>query len=234
MLSIIIPTLNEEKYLPQLLKSIKRQNFRDYEIIVADAGSEDKTVEIAKNYGCKISKGGLPGKGRNEGAKIAKGDLLLFLDADVILPSQFLEKFLNEFKRKNLDIASCFILPKGGKRIDKIFFSFYNQLGRLTQKFLPHAAIVILVKKSIHHKIGGFDTRIKLAEDHYYARTAKRQVGANFGFLKIGPVFTSPRRVERDGRFKTYSKYFLCELYMSFLGPVKSDIFKYKFNHYNK
>ena len=78
--SLIIPCLNEEKYLPLLLDSIKKQNFKDYEIIIADAGSKDKTLEIAKKYDCRIIPGGLPAKGRNEGAKIAKGELLFFCD----------------------------------------------------------------------------------------------------------------------------------------------------------
>ncbi len=74
MISIIIPTLNEEKYLPKLLRSIKEQDFKEeLEIIVADANSEDKTREIAKKFSCKIVEGGLPAKARNEGAKIAKG-----------------------------------------------------------------------------------------------------------------------------------------------------------------
>ena len=99
MLSIIIPALNEEKYLPILLSQIKKQNFSGgkYEIIVADAGSKDKTVEIAKSYGCKVVPGGLPPKARNEGAKKARGELFLFLDADVVLPENSLEKFLKEF-----------------------------------------------------------------------------------------------------------------------------------------
>ena len=78
MLSIIIPTLNEENFLSWLLESIKRQDFPEREIIVADAGSEDKTVAIAKNYKATVVPGGLPAKGRNEGAKIAKGELFLF------------------------------------------------------------------------------------------------------------------------------------------------------------
>ena len=68
--SIIIPTYNEEEYLPVLLDSIKEQDFDDYEIIVADANSTDKTVEIAKDYGCIVVEGGLPAVGRNNGAKI--------------------------------------------------------------------------------------------------------------------------------------------------------------------
>ena len=74
-ISIIIPTYNEEDYLPALLKSIQRQNFKDLEVIVADAHSTDKTLEIAKKYNCKIVPGGLPAVGRNNGAKIAQGEL---------------------------------------------------------------------------------------------------------------------------------------------------------------
>ena len=92
MLSIIIPTKNEEKYLPNLLRSIKKQTFKDYEIIVADNNSKDKTKKIAKRYGCKIVKGGLPGKARNQGAKFAEGDILLFLDSDPELKTKIFLK----------------------------------------------------------------------------------------------------------------------------------------------
>ena len=85
ILSIIIPTYNEEEYLPVLLDSIKKQNFEDYEVIIADANSTDKTREIASEYGCIITEGGMPAVGRNNGAKIAKGEYLLFLDSDLKL-----------------------------------------------------------------------------------------------------------------------------------------------------
>lgn len=92
MLSIIIPTLNEEENLPKLLQSIKKQKLnQELEIIVSDAGSQDKTREIAKSFGCIIVEGGLLSKGRNNGAKEAKGDLLLFADADTVLPLNFLK-----------------------------------------------------------------------------------------------------------------------------------------------
>ena len=231
MLSIIIPTLNEEKFLPRLLNSIKEQSFSDYEIIVADAESKDKTIEIAKSFGCKIVKGGLPAKGRNEGVKRAKGDLFLFLDADIIfLSPKFLENLLKEFERRNLDIASFSIFPEN--KIDKALYGVYNFWVKLTQKFLPHATEAILARKEIHQKIGGFDEEIKIGEDHVYAReTAKF---GKFGFIKTNTVLTSSRRFERDGRFKTYLKYLLAGTYMIFFGPVKSDIFKYRFGHHNE
>src|SRR5437870_493328 len=86
-ISIIIPSLNEEQSLPLLLQSIKKQTIQPKEIIVADAFSTDKTRSIAKKFNCTVINGGLPGKGRNAGAKVATQDILLFLDADVILPS---------------------------------------------------------------------------------------------------------------------------------------------------
>jgi glycosyltransferase involved in cell wall biosynthesis len=163
MISIIIPTLNEEDYLGKLLKSIKDQPDFDYEIIVADAGSIDKTLDIAKEFGCKIIPGGLPAKGRNEGAKIAQGNVLFFVDADVVLPDKFFEKSLAEFKKRNLDMASYCITPP-----QKLFSSLalnlsYNYMIICLTDSSP-CATGILMKKDLFIKTGGFDRKIKLSE----------------------------------------------------------------------
>jgi glycosyltransferase involved in cell wall biosynthesis len=118
-LSIIIPTYNEEKYLPKLLYSIKEQDFKDYEIIVADAGSKDATRDIASSNGCKVISGGLPAIGRNNGAESAEGDYLLFLDSDVVLSSGYLRSAIEEFEEKDLGIAITQILPLSDKNVDK-------------------------------------------------------------------------------------------------------------------
>jgi len=229
MLSIIIPTLNEEDYLPLLLTEIKKQDFEDYEIIVADANSLDDTVEIAESFGCKIAEGGLPPKGRNEGAKIASGDLFLFIDADaLVLPEGFLNKLIKEFKNRNLDVASFPIYPQGNI-IDRIFYGLYNLLARLSQNFLPHATNVVLVKKEIHQAVNGFDERVRFAEDHDYVRRARKY--GKFGFIDIKPVLVSARRLKKDGRFITYLRYILAGLWMLVFGSIKSDIFKYRFDY---
>lgn len=234
MLSIIIPALNEEKYLPLLLESIKKQMFFDCEIIISDAGSQDKTLEIAQKHDCKIIKGGLPAKGRNEGAKIAKGDLLFFCDADVILPDNFFKKSLKEFKERQLDLASFCLVPVPENRVTSFFLNiFYNQPIVLLESALPHAATGIFVKKDIFKKIGGFDEDVKLAEDHYLARRAQKVFNASCGIIKSTEIFVSDRRFRTDGWAKIGIKYLLCELHLIFFGPVKSDIFNYKFNHYN-
>ena len=233
MLSIIIPALNEEKYLPLLLKAIKKQNFDgDLEIIIADAGSVDRTLEVARVFGCRIAPGGLPAKGRNEGAKITKGDAFLFMDADnIYLPENFLKQLLEEFEKRKLDVASFPIYPQGNG-FDKFAYRGYNFWVNLVQKFSAYATNSVLVKKEIFQKIGGFDEEIKIAEDHYFAKRASR-IG-KFGFIKTQPVLTSTRRFERDGRLKTYLKYLLAGIYMLIFGPIKSDIFKYRFNDLKK
>lgn len=235
MLSIIIPALNEEKYLPLLLESIKKQNFFDYELILADAGSEDKTLQIAQKYGCKIVPGGLPAKGRNEGAKTSSGNILFFIDADTILPDNFFNNALEEFEKKELDIASFCLIPMPKRRISSLLLNvFYNKPITLIGNILPHAAMGILIKRDIFEKISGFDEDIKLAEDHDLARRAKKIAKAKFGIIKTTNLFISDRRFKTDGWVKTFLKFLLCELHMIFIGPVKSDVFNYKFNHYNK
>jgi len=226
-LSIIIPTFEEEKYLPLLLGSIKKQNFNcSYEIIVADAGSIDKTVAIAKSCGCRVVKGGLPARGRNEGAKVAKNELILFLDADTILPENSLENFILEFQKRNLDIAGFSLKPWGENKFLKFLYNFfYNWPILILEKILPHNAGATLVKKELHQKIGGFDEKIKFAEDQSYVRKAAKF--GRFGLLRSAKIFYSQRRFEKEGWFKTYFKYLLAELYLIFFGQIKSNIFKY-------
>jgi len=228
MLSIIIPTLNEEEYLPILLRSIKKQEYKDYEIIVADAGSTDKTLEIAKKYGCKITGGGHPGKGRNMGAERAKGELLLFLDADAELPNKFLTRFLKECERRQLDIAGCVLKVRSRKKIYRLMEKLYSLYFTSTQKFYPHATNCIFIKTSLHKAIGGFDEDILLGEDFMYVRAAAKK--GKFGFLSDIYFYASPRRAESD-MTKLLIQYLLAEGYMTFIGPIKSDIFKYRFGH---
>ena len=232
MLSIIIPTFNEENFLPSLLKSIKRQSFLDQEIIIADAGSKDKTIEIAKKYGCQIVKGGLPAKGRNEGAKIAKGDLLLFLDADVILPEGFFDSVLTEFKERDLDVASFFLEPQSDKRGEKLLFNlFYNWPIIIFEKILSHGSQAILVKKEIFEKVKGFDEDIKFGEDHNFVRRVRKT--GKFGLIRSSKILSSLRRFEKDGWFLTYFRYIIAEIYMVFVGDIKRTLFKYEFGHHS-
>jgi len=234
MISIVIPTLNEEKFLPSLLESIKKQTFSDYEIIVADAGSQDKTIEIASQYGCKITKGGLPAKGRNSGAKISKNELILFLDADTIIPEDFLYNALKEFKERKLKIASFCLKPYVDSKLLSLLYNiFYNFPIVFMEKFLPHAAVGIMIEKNLFNQLNGFDETIIIAEDHDLAIRAKKIDKKSYGILKSTKIRVSDRRFRKDGWIKTFLKYLFCELHLVFKGPIRGNFIKYKFNHYN-
>ena len=229
MLSIIIPTLNEEKYLPKLLENIKKQILKDYEVIVADANSKDDTRKIARKYGCKITMGGnLPGIARNNGAKKAKGDLLFFIDADCNIENDFFGKALREIKKRNLDVAGCHVWPLSKRVFDNVEFGIYNSWIYITQLFYPNASgHGIFCKKEIHKKINGFDEKIKLSEDMDYVKRASKY--GRFGILKSVRVFTSVRRFEREGRLNLGLKLLLSAVYRMIFGEIKSDTFKYWF-----
>ncbi|HOX29994.1 MAG TPA: glycosyltransferase [Candidatus Paceibacterota bacterium] len=225
MLSIIIPTLNEEKFLPLLLEQIKKQDFSDYEVIVADAGSSDRTVQIAREYKHRVIKGGSVAYGRNQGAKTARGELLLFIDADnIYLPDDFLSELVGQFTEKNCDIAS-FPLYIDGNRMDKVAYKVYNWWAKKLQNIKAYATNSMIVKKKVFDQVGGFDESITIAEDHDFARRASK-IG-KFRYIEIDPIFVSARRMEKEGRIRIYSKYILAEIYMEAFGPIKKDIFRY-------
>ena len=87
LLSVVIPALNEERHLGQLLSDIQRQSLRPEEVIVVDAGSTDATVRIAEQSQTVVLYGKPPvAHGRNLGGYGATGELIFFLDADTRLP----------------------------------------------------------------------------------------------------------------------------------------------------
>jgi len=189
-LSVIIPTLNEIAYLPQLLDALAKQTRLPDEIIVADAGSKDGTAELAQSRGVRFVHGGMPAVGRNAGARAAKGDLLLFLDADVLPPPEFIERVLEEFERKKYDVATCFIASINGNPLDGMICVGTNLYFQIIQPVSPHApGFCILSKRTAHEKMGGFDESLTLSEDIDYARRAKKMESSEF---YPAPAFQSP------------------------------------------
>src|SRR3990167_7313872 len=108
MVSVIIPTYNEEKFIGVLLECLKNQTWKNFEIIVSDARSKDKTREIARKYEAKVVDGGPIAVGRNNGAKAAKGDILVFLDSDLSFDINFIGNCYQSFASQKLDMACAY------------------------------------------------------------------------------------------------------------------------------
>ncbi|MDP7244503.1 MAG: glycosyltransferase [Flavobacteriales bacterium] len=224
MLSIIIPTYNEEKYLPTLLESIKDQDFKDYEIIVADNNSKDNTRQIAKKFSCRIIKGGLQSIGINNAAKVAENNILLILDADASLPKGFLKKNLTVFRGKNLDVASCYIKPRNAKIIDEITHMlsnlYYFSIKRISP-FIP--SFCFFIKREFFFKVGCFDEKIPWLIDLAFSNNLPKETKND-----ILPVHVelSIRMAYRLGRFKQTKLMFLA----GFLRLLKKNYYgKYEY-----
>lgn len=233
--SVVVPTLNEEKDLPHLLEALANQTFRDFEVIIADAGSSDSTRDIASAHGYRIVDGGLPGPGRNAGADAATGDYLLFLDADVLPEPDFLQSMIAEATERNLAIATCPAEPATNHVADALILSSYNAYVLLTQSIWPHApGFCILIKRDLHIAMDGFDETIHVAEDADYTKRAARR--GQFGMIVTARIPVSTRRFQNDGRFLTSIKYVTWDLHRALFGEItrdKSDLFTYKFGHHN-
>jgi glycosyltransferase involved in cell wall biosynthesis len=202
--SVIIPTLNEEKYLPSLLSSIDKQLSKPKEIVVADANSKDKTREIAKKHGCKIVQGGRISVGRNAGAINSKFRLLVFMDADTRISNpSFFRKVLDYFQRKHLDIGVCFAKNEPGNKI----FGRISITGSNLRKILDLASFkifgiviggsgqLIITKRDVFDKLHGFDEKLVNYEDTDFLKRATK-AGFKFGLIPYS-FYLSGRRYDK-------------------------------------
>ncbi len=200
--SIIIPTLNEGKFIERCLKSIKNQTWKDKEIIIVDSFSKDSTVKTAKKYTKKIYYEKRKGcaVARNTGALYAKGEILVFVDADVKLKKDFLQRLdilFNKydgcaFPLRMYDSRNSFIDLLGFIWNFSVYMS--NKLG-----FAMTTGCCFAYTRKIFNKVKGFDNKLMLNEDHDLAiRTSKK------GRFIMAPISieTSARRVKKYGILK--------------------------------
>jgi glycosyltransferase involved in cell wall biosynthesis len=196
-LSIIIPALNEENFLDSLLPSLFKQKFSDFEIIVADGGSSDGTVQIAKSFGVQVVSGGWPSVGRNAGAEVANGRVLLFLDADVEIGADFLEKTVAYFDRSNLDMANFTFAFPLKNNLAAIIYLGWNILQRISIvldcNWASGAGIIITREKFF--SLSGFNPQLRFGEDFDLAKRVVKS-GGKFAVLPI-KILPSTRRYNR-------------------------------------
>jgi len=216
MISIIIPTLNEEKNLELCFKSLLNQTYRDFEVFIVDGGSKDATLTIAENYGIDVVKvyKRRPHDvsfARNEGMKATKGDILIFLDADVLLSRNCLEVVNKFFQDPEVVGVGCRTLPFNGTRLEYLMYNCNNLLSRICNRIGRYEMSYFSClgyRRSLFLKVGGFREDLYACEDMDLTR---RLSGfGRFVFTKEAFCFTSPRRLRQwsyPGYIIKYIKY---------------------------
>jgi glycosyltransferase involved in cell wall biosynthesis len=228
MISIIIPTLNEEKLLARMLQQFTPELITKYnlELVVSDGGSKDETLAIAKHYAHTIIENTDGTKqtislGRNIGAQHARGEIFVFFNADTLIKD--IDRF---FRRLHEEISvegvvavtsSVEVYPDEQRLSDRLYHGFYNwlfymmnQVGMGMGRGECH-----IIKREIFVKVGGYAAGIAAGEDYDLFR--RLEVLGRIKFLKDVVVYESPRRYRKYGYTYVTASWFMNFLAVFFL-----------------
>ena len=194
-ISVIIPTLNEEENIPLLAKQFAAG---DVEVIIADGGSSDKTVELAREHGfivltCESGRG----HQQNQGALKARGELLIFLHADTRLPVDFASTVQQALAKQEHMVGAFRLEIENATLALRFISSCANLRSRLLR--LPYGDQAIFIRRDNFMKLEMFP-ELPIMEDYLFIRKAKK-----YGEISImrDSVVTSARRWQKKGVFLT-------------------------------
>ena len=227
-LSIIIPTLNEEAALPETLRSVAALSPAPLEVIVADSGSDDRTVEIARAFGATVITD-LP-RGRagqmNAGAKLAKGDQLCFLHADTEVPADFVDLAAHVLSDPSVALAGFISIMRGTTGVRRVttahnfIKTWYAPLLFRPVSFFRGTRLlfgdqVMICRSNDFKAVGGWDPDQKIMEE---ADMCLRMVRGGYGRVRQVPrkVWSSDRRVAEWGFWRANLTYLYVGLMWGF------------------
>ncbi len=224
--SVVVPALDEAKYLPRLFDSLRAQTVPPLEVIVADSRSTDGTREVAS--GARVLEGERrgPGEGRNRGARAARGDVLLFADADTVLPPRLLEAVGRALEDPGVVGGTTGFLPLDGTRAEGALFRLANVYQRaMTAIGLPHnAGYCFFFRRAAFERLGGIREDMLLNETHDVALRSRA-----LGRFVVLPetVRTSMRRFRANGALETIVREYVASTLVYYLtGRTPSDRFR--------
>lgn len=229
--SVVIPTLNERANIVPLLEDLRRQTLPPEEVIVVDGESEDGTPELASRVPgvCVLRSARGVGQQRQTGLEAASGDLVVFFDADVRVPETFLERAVDEMRRRRLRVACPLYWPRRSAFSVKTVFCFFNAVFFLLQKVFPSGAgMGILFERGFALQMGGVDPKCRYDDIEFIRRLGRR---SRFGIL-MTPLFVSDRRFRTEGTGYLFGKYLLLSLFFT-LGLFRmANRIGYRFGHH--
>lgn len=233
--TVVIPSLNEENFIGDLLGDLELQSDRSFEVIVVDGRSTDQTQkkvkEIKRKYPLtllEVHKRNVSYQ-RNIGAKQAKGEYLVFLDADARIEVQFLSRL-----RKFIDHShGLFIMPnlypqtkksdlKGMFQVINFLAESFNLMGKPVC-----TSGSMIVEKNFFMRIGMFREDLYISEDHEIVKRALTW-GVKPKFSNLIRIKYSLRRIDKEGWLTYIKKFTKGTFHVLLRGDVKKKIFEYE------
>jgi glycosyltransferase involved in cell wall biosynthesis len=213
--SIVIPTLNEERFLPRLLRTLVRGTRRPLEVIVVDGHSDDSTCDVVERFRrvapphvavrLLTSPARNVSTQRNRGAEVARHETIVFLDADVAIAPGRLDALVNRFRAGRLAAASCRFRPLQRDRRAGLYYALLYGFHKAVERWDPYAmGACIVTTREVFRHCGGFDPRLRVNEDANFCRKA-----ACIGRFRVLPItiHLSARRFAKHGYLWTGLRY---------------------------
>jgi glycosyltransferase involved in cell wall biosynthesis len=210
-LSVVIPCFNEERYVTGLLSDLEGQTVRPESVMVADCNSEDHTRQVVEAFADKLPLGIVasparsPAAARNsavEALTISSEDFLVFIDADMRLPKDFLELTGELIRQHDADFMTPTFLSDGESIVDTVLVKRINTYNRRMIRRSKAAGIggLMIVRKAAHDASGGFPGDIIKDDQGYLERLNAHGVTAYYAANLY--AINSSRRVRQDGLLK--------------------------------
>ena len=172
-----MPVYNAEKFISQTISSVINQTYRDFELIIINDGSTDRTESICKAFMEKDKRivyqyqdnSGVS-SARNRGISISKGQYIMFIDADDIYVDNMIERMLNTILDTNADIVKCSYRNKSGKKISDLSIVGSYDVNMIKNEIIPNILKetikcylwTLMIKKSV---VTNFENSLSIYED---------------------------------------------------------------------
>jgi glycosyltransferase involved in cell wall biosynthesis len=198
--SVVVPSYNEKQLLPGCLESLKSQS-HPCEVVVCDNGSSDGSYEIARKHADRVVREEKRGAlyALNKGLKSSSGDLLAITGADCVVPPDWIERFVQQFRDPG--VIACYGPVDPLEKRHSVYFSMMNYAEKMCIRlglwFVIQGANFI-VKRNVMERAGYFDPDVEVFEENGLFRKINKM--GKVKFISRNPIKASTRRVDECGK----------------------------------